>query len=253
MKRILFVLLLCPAMVLALTSFSDACCYDYDGDGYKAGEQCPLPPEDQDCYDDPSGDLEICQTCTCEDSDCTTCAMCIHPGVDESCSGTVNNCFDGVDNDCDGLADQDDPGCDACCEDLDGDGYESGEQCLIPPEELDCYDDPSGDPGNCGTCICGDSGCTACAKCINPGADEACCDTIYDCFDGADNDCDGLVDQEDQGCREWCENMAPWDILPVEASTVGATGISASRHVNYLAILFVPLATILIRRWTHRR
>jgi hypothetical protein len=41
--------------------------------------------------------------------------------------------------------------------------------------------------------------------------------------------------------------------MEAEASTVGAKGVSASRHVNYLAILLVPLATILIRRWTQRK
>jgi formylglycine-generating enzyme required for sulfatase activity len=66
------------------------------------------------------------------------------------------------------------------CTDLDGDGYgdPASSSCVHP--EQDCDD---ADPG------------------VNPGASES---SFGDpaCMDGADNDCDGLVDSDDPGCWE---------------------------------------------------
>jgi len=101
--------------------------------------------------------------------DCDDTNASIRPGADELC--------DGVDNDCDGVVDPDDS-VDAVAwfVDTDGDGFGDGDasgQACVPPEGTaaaagDC-DDSNGD--------------------IHPDADEVC--------DSVDNDCDTLIDGED--------------------------------------------------------
>ena len=68
-----------------------------------------------------------------------------------------------MDNDCDGATDVADPGCAFSCTDNDGDGY-------------------AVEGGDCGSVDCDDSNAA-----INPAAEELC--------DGADNNCDGSVDE----------------------------------------------------------
>ncbi len=79
------------------------------------------------------------------------------------------DCADGVDNDCDGLTDCDDPtGCAAAmeCQLVCGNGY-----CTSPDEDR----------------------CTCALDCGSPSVDE----TGAECFDGIDNDCNGLTDCAD--------------------------------------------------------
>jgi hypothetical protein len=85
------------------------------------------------------------------------------------------------------------------CQDADGDGYGRypAQDCPVP-DFLDCYDDISDDPPICPTCDCGEPECSACARCVNPGVKEG--PDEVTCYDGMDNDCDGLVDREDEGC-----------------------------------------------------
>jgi hypothetical protein len=83
---------------------------------------------------------------------------------------------------------------DLVCWDEDGDGYgnpANPDLCSHP--DPDCDDDPSDDSPTCTSCVCGDVNCIACARCIHPGAVEA-------CSDGLDNDCDGLMDTDDPDC-----------------------------------------------------
>ena len=160
---------------------------DDDCDGLIDGEDDNVDPAgarvwyadaDADGYGD-AGDFEL--SCSSldgyvedEDSDCDDSDAGVHPGAQEICSG--------VDEDCDGLTDDADDSVDAtqggveAWADADGDGYGDpfvgGWACEAPAgsvdNTLDCDDTDAG---------------------ISPDADEIC--------DGADNDCNGLVDDDD--------------------------------------------------------
>ena len=82
----------------------------------------------------------------------------------------VGLCDDGLDNDCDGLIDCDDGDCesDAACAAFCGDG----------------------------TCDIGEDSCSCESDCGAPPTTET------QCSDGADNDCDGLIDGDDPDCQE---------------------------------------------------
>ncbi|MCD6549616.1 right-handed parallel beta-helix repeat-containing protein, partial [Candidatus Micrarchaeota archaeon] len=162
------------------TSYPDGLCtatrtYYYDGDSDTYGVDTMT--EESQC---PSSGYTW-RTGDCDDLNAT-----VHPGAEEVC--------DGVDQDCDGLFDED--------FDSDGDGYTTCGYNITTGEyiEHDCLDDPSGDPPGCPTDPSGcDPGCpsdgtSACAICVNPGHTTECCD------DSVDNNCDGLLDDEDPDC-----------------------------------------------------
>ena len=157
----------------------------------------------------------------------------VYPGRDEDCAN-------GIDDNCDGLVDGDDPGC--LCSDVDGDGYgdPAGPMCTHPEEDCDDNDPdvnpgaeegPEGDPTcsdlvdndcdglvdgdepDCATCwdddgdgyedeACGGDDCDDMNPDVNPGTLET--DSVGNCEDGIDNDCDGLADAADAGCSEGC-------------------------------------------------
>lgn len=137
---------------------------DLDGDGF-----CPVGRDinrDRDCSDaDEEGAMRDCDDSRAD----------VSPLRDEVCD------FQGLDEDCDGAADADD---DACRDlvDRDGDGYcpngrdfDADAVCFSPGEAgfaQDCDDD---------------------APLRSPGLTEA-------CGDGLDNDCDDLVDSDDDAC-----------------------------------------------------
>jgi hypothetical protein len=123
--------------------------------------------------DPPSGYVAAAYATDCDDLDAT-----VSPVAAERC--------DGVDNDCDG--DVDEGVTDIFYADMDGDGYgdagSSVEDCSLPSgysaDDTDCDD--------------GDAA-------IHPAAAESC--------DGVDNDCDGLVDDDDSavsGTSTWYQD-----------------------------------------------
>ena len=146
---------------------SDATTWYADADGDGFGEASSATVA---CYA-PTG--HVATSSDCDDADAT-----ISPAASELC--------DGVDNDCDGTVDEA-SAADAATwfADADADGYgeatSSVRACSAPAgygaDDTDC-DDADG--------------------AINPGATEAC--------DGIDNDCDGLVDDDDSavsGTTTW--------------------------------------------------
>ena len=120
------------------------------------------------CYDGPAGTAGV-GACKNGSQSCTAntwgaCAGQVVP-LAEACTNTI-------DDDCDGLVDCGDSDCvavPACasCADVDGDGYTD--------------------------VACGGSDCDETNAAVNPGATEACTNTI-------DDDCDGLVDCADPDC-----------------------------------------------------
>jgi len=158
---------------------------DIDGDGIpNDSDPCPL---DGDLgLDAPDTDGDGIPDCLDDDLDgdgvpnhldCKPYDNAVFPDAIETC--------DGIDNDCDGVIDEEGAvECQPYYPDGDGDGFGIGldSPCLCGPES------PytalvNGD--------CNDSNAS-----INPNATEIC--------DGLDNDCDGVVDQEDtEGCTNW--------------------------------------------------
>ena len=131
---------------------------DLDGDGF-------------------AGDTESASFCTIPEGwylsamDCDDSNASVSPGLSEAC--------DGVDNNCNGLIDDEDSNVvdgSAFYADMDGDGFGNADfvtqACTQPERHVDNADD----------CDDGDSA-------INPMAQEIC--------DGVDNDCDLLLDAED--------------------------------------------------------
>ena len=151
---------------------------DQDGDGAELGADCddssadigpgvvevPYDGLDNDCDpltldDDLDGD-GVLSSADCDDSDDT-----IAPGADEPC--------DGIDNDCDRVVDDVESGGVEVYADVDGDGF----------------GDPAARALVCGTSdgwVTDNTDCDDGDDKVNTDANEAC--------DGADNDCDGLVD-----------------------------------------------------------
>jgi hypothetical protein len=168
--------------------FIPAECADADGDGF----------EDAAC--NPSPEFG--------GGDCDDTSPLIFPGADEICD-------DLVDNDCDGLVDLDDVDCGALPVDADGDGFTSDVDCddndpLIHPGADEICDDLVDndcdglidlEDGDCGAPPVDEDGdgflsdvdCDDSDPLIYPGATEICDDSV-------DNDCDGLVDLDDDDC-----------------------------------------------------
>ena len=108
--------------------------------------------DDGDGYADPGSSTCIHSSEDCDDGDPE-----INPGASEVCD-------DELDNDCDGKVDEEDPDC-IFCWDNDEDGYEDE--------------------------ACGGDDCNDSDPEVNPGASEVCDDSL-------DNDCDGLIDFDDE-------------------------------------------------------
>jgi hypothetical protein len=131
---------------------------DADGDAYGDATQ-----SDHRCSQ-PSG--WVANPDDCDDGD-----VAVHPGADEICNGQ--------DDDCDGLVDgQDDSLLDGSTwfQDADGDGFGDPDSSMVSCSQNAGWVDD-------------DSDCDDTDSAVNPDADEIC--------DEVDNDCDGLVDGQD--------------------------------------------------------
>ncbi|OGQ77904.1 MAG: hypothetical protein A2289_19270 [Deltaproteobacteria bacterium RIFOXYA12_FULL_58_15] len=199
-----------------------------------AGEHCD-DDVDNDCnglvdWDDPASCPTGCADADgdhyldaeCGGSDCNDQNAGIHQGAGE-------HCFDDVDNNCDGRVDANDPFCPAGCADADGDGYEDaacgGSDCddsedAVNPGRVElCIDavdnncngdvdftDPACPPG-CDDgdgdgyldAACGGQDCNDTNSWIFPGGGEH-------CENGADDNCNGAVDEEDAFCPPECDD-----------------------------------------------
>ena len=143
----------------------------------------------------------------CGPVDCDDTRIYVNPGIIEIGPSWSPACTDGVDNDCDGLVDGEEEdclnsiSCDVHADCNDGNPctdewcwhYWGAGICMYPAHDED------GDghtPAECGGDDCDDT-----RIYVNPGIIEIGIGSPA-CTDGVDNDCDGLIDTEDNECNE---------------------------------------------------
>ena len=97
-----------------------------------------------------------------------------------------HTCNDSIDNDCDGKTDLNDSSC-YYCPDADSDGYAACDDECITIENFTCG-------GSNGYMPCGD--CNDNDAAINPSATELC--------DDIDNNCNAIVDIDNENCIPYC-------------------------------------------------
>lgn len=141
-------------------------------------------------------------------TDCDDNNSSIHPGATEICSDSIDNdcdgAIDGDDSDCGGtsggtLCAGNETGCVECFTDFDGD-FVGGRFSVWM--QGDCFDGKISLSGDCNDHN----------NSIYPGATEV-------CYDGVDNDCDGLIDESDSDCIEVCNNADDDDDHLVDENT----------------------------------
>jgi hypothetical protein len=204
----------------------DALDNDCDGATDEIDPDCQLAAE-TDCFDGTDNDDDALGGCA--DADCdgatgepcqtdqlglceagtSTCvggaAQCVsdsEPQV-EGPAGSAS-CTDQVDNDCDGFLDDVDPDCQVMAEAECFDGLDNDDDGLFDCADPDCEGVANGgcttdQPGICavGSYVC-TSGMQVCAPDLQAEPEG---DAFVNCDDDLDNDCDGLVDLDDEDCQ----------------------------------------------------
>lgn len=132
----------------------------------------------------------------CDDEDPT-----VHPGAIEVCDGRDNNC----DGEIDEGFDEDGDGWTTCAGDCDDSDSRTNpaarELCDGKDNDCDAFTDEGFDRDGDGWTTCAGD-CNDKSPDIHPYATEDKDDIVgMSCLDGVDNDCDGLTDWEDLGCR----------------------------------------------------
>lgn len=157
------------------------------------------------------GACERTGTVICVDVSSAGCSVAAGTPKSEDTPGK-GKCVDGKDNDCDGFVDLADTGCQTAekCDGIDNDGDGLTDEDF-PDKGYSC------DNGLQGTCyaegfkVCSPDGKDTVCNAVAPLASTE-GPTGDTCFDGIDNDCDGLTDAGDPGCGS--ADLAVWCSLP---------------------------------------
>jgi hypothetical protein len=153
--------------------------FDNDGDGRVdcLDEECVDPSCAEICTDGRDNDADALVDCADDD--------CVDPSCDEACA-------DGRDNDADGRVDCDDSDCDGECPEVCDDGRDNDADGRVDCDDPECTALCDADDDGFFNADFGGDDCDDSRADINPSRPEIC-----NGVDALDDDCDGLVDEDD--------------------------------------------------------